>query len=252
MPVKYTSPNECAAVIDLDLGETNTFNLSEMNELIKIFEEKIEDRLDLKTVLIKSSNPDFFATGPSIKEIKNIGKDGARHYMSVLGRMISHIEDSPVPVICKIKGAVTGIGLDIASASDFRFASVDALFGDLTSKYGLVSPQYSFLRLSFLIGAQRAMEIITTGRGFSGVELYRFNYLTGVFNTDALDESVESFLTELTGLSTDSLRLKKKAFGDLWKNFSRNNTSPDDSFPELLKNGKDWKDLFQQAKDGSL
>lgn len=253
MPIRFECKNSCIAVIDMDLGDKNTFNISEMNELIKIFEEHIEKELDLKAILIKSSNPAFFATGPAVKEIENLDKDGARYYITILNMMTKHIQESSVPVICVVKGTVTGIGLDILSSADFRFASKDSVFADVSSKYGLLSPSSMAVRLSFLIGVQRAKEIILSGKNYSGEDLYNFNYLTNVFSSDEIDKKADDFLNGFKELSVDSLRLKKRFFIDLWKNYLKNNQFPmDDIFSELLRSGKDWKKALLNSGNKNL
>ncbi len=242
MPIRFECMNSCMAVIDIDLGGRNTFNIPEMNELIRIFKEDIEKELDLRVVLIKSSNHDFFATGPSIKELKTLDKNGARYYITVLSMMIEHIQKASVPVICVVKGIVTGIGFDIVSSADFRFASKDAVFADVSSKYGLLSPSSIALRLSFLIGVQRATEITLSGKDYSSDDLYKFNYLTNVFASDEIDKKVDDFVNGFKKLSIDSLNLKRRFFTNLWKNYSESYQFPiGDMFSELLENGKDWK-----------
>lgn len=253
MSIRFECKNSCIALIDIDLGNRNTFNIPEMNELIKIFEEHIEKELDLKAILIKSSNLDFFATGPAIKEIENLDKDGARYYITILNMMTKHIQESSVPIICVVKGTVTGIGLDIVSSADFRFAIKDSVFADVSSKYGLLSPSSMALRLSFLIGVQRAKEIILSGKDYSGEDMYNFNYLTNVFSPDEIDKRVNDFLNGFKELSIDSLRLKKRFFIDLWKNYIKNNQFPmDDIFSELLRSGKDWKKALSNSNNKIL
>lgn len=242
MPVILEYQKNGIAVIDINMGNSNIFNIKEMNELIKIFEEHIARDADLKAVLIKSSNPAYFATGPAVSELENLDKNGARYYITILNMMTKHIQESPVPVICVIKGAVTGIGLDIASSADFRFATKNSVFTDASSRYGLLSPSLLALRLSFLIGVQRAKELVLSARSYSGQDLYNFNFLTNVYASDEIDKRVDEFLDGFSGLSADSLRLKKRFFTDLWKNFLNNNRFPmDEIFSELLRSGKDWK-----------
>ena len=256
MPIRFERISSYAAEIDIDLGGKNTFDITEINELIKIFEGNIEKEIDLKAILIKSSNPDYFATGPTIKEIAKLDKDGARYYVTVLNVMCRHIAESPVPVICAVKGIVSGIGLDIASSCDFRLAEKKSTFVDLSSKYGILSPSYLALRLAFLIGTQKAKEIILSSKNYSAEELYRFNYLSEVFDADVFDGGVAGFLKDFTGLSIDSLRLKKRIFIDLWKNYLKNNKffteEIEEIFSELLKEGKDWKKSISDLNNHSL
>jgi enoyl-CoA hydratase len=253
MPIRYNCKDNCVGEIDIDLGGKNRFNIKEINELIKIFESNIEKEVDLKAVLIKSSNPDYFATGPEIKEISGLDKDGARYYVTLLNVMAKHISESAVPVICAVKGEVSGIGLDVVSSCDFRFAEKKATFSDVSSKYGILPPSYLSIRLAFLIGVQRAKEIIISSKKYSAGDLYRFNYLTDLFNAEEFDNGLENFLNAFKELSIDSLRLKKRIFADLWKNYLRSNQFPtEEIFYELLKDGKDWKKTVLDSKGKSL
>ena len=253
MPIRFDRKNGSLAEIDIDLGGKNTFDITGMNELIKIFEGNIEKEIELKAILIKSSNPDYFATGPEIREIAGLDRDGARYYVTVLNVMCRHIAESPVPVICSVKGAVSGIGLDIVSSCDFRLAEKKSVFADLSSKYGILSPSNSALRLAFLIGVQKAKEIVLTSKNYTAEELYKFNYLTAVFGHDDFDGGTAKFFKDFIALSTDSLRLKKRFFIDLWKNYLKNNQVPSDEiFSELLKEGKDWKESVSDFNGHSL
>jgi|GEM_PF-3232266 len=253
MPIIFNRKNDSLAEINIDLGGKNTFDITAMNELIKIFEDNIEKEIELKAILIKSLNPDYFATGPEIKEIAELDRDGARYYVTVLNIMCRHIAESPVPVICSVKGTVSGIGIDIVSSCDFRLAEKKSSFADLSSKYGIMSPSNSVLRLTFLIGAQKAKEIVLTSKNYTAEELYKFNYLTEVFGTDDFDGGTAKFFKDFAELSTDSLRLKKRIFIDLWKNYlNHNQFSSEEIFSELLKEGRDWKKSLSDFYGHSL
>lgn len=242
MPVKLTYKDGWLAELEMDFGSKNAIGIHEMNEIVKTFETGIEKKLDLKAVLIKSLNKKYFAAGPEIKELKGMDRDGARYFFTVLGTVIRHITELQIPVICSINGIVSGIGLDIISACDFRLAESGAVFTDYSSFYGMVNPSNIALRLSFLIGAQKAQEILTTGKSFSSEELYRFNYLTQIYSSSSMDAVVGEFTEGFKKLSADSIRFKKQIFTDLWKNYVNSNKFPvEEMFSELLREGADWK-----------
>ena len=253
MPIKFNCANSCIAEIDLDLGGKNSFNIAEINELIKIFESSLEKEIDLKAVVIKSSNPDYFATGPEIKEIAGLDREGARYYVTLLNVLTKHIYESAVPVICIINGAVSGIGLDIVSSCDFRLAGEKASFADLSSKYGILYPSHIILRLSFLIGVQKTKEILLSSKIYSADDMFRFNFLSDYFSGENFEKGVNVFIENFKNLSVDSLRLKKKLFIDLWKNYLKNNQLPaEEIFSEILKEGKDWKKTVKDFYGDSL
>ena len=253
MPVKFNCANSCVAEIDLDLGGKNSFNITEINELIKIFESNLEKEIDLKAIVIKSTNPDYFATGPEIKEIAGLDREGARYYVTLLNVLTKHISESAVPVVCIINGAVSGIGLDIASSCDFRLAGEKASFADLSSKYGILYPSHIILRLSFLIGVQKTKEILLSSKIYTAEDMSGINFLTEYFSGENFEKGVNGFIENFKNLSVDSLRLKKKLFIDLWKNYLKNNQLPaEEIFSEILKEGKDWKKSIKDFYGDSL
>lgn len=245
MPVRFSCNNGCTGYIDLDFNPENIINIPEMNEIINIFEKDLERELNLKTIIIKSSRKGFFATGPSVESFKNIDKDGARYYVTVLNMLGKHIQESPVPVICAVDGLTTGSGLDIVSMADFVFATKNSSFADLSSKFGLFSPSSIELRLIFLAGARSSKEILFTAKEYSADEFHRLNLVNRVFeNENALEKGLENFLEEFKSLSIDSIRTKKKLFTGIWKNFLKNSSiSATEAFSELVVNGKDWGEI---------
>ncbi len=253
MPIQFNCANSCIAEIDLDLGGKNSFNIAEINELIKILESNLEKEIDLKAIVIKSANPNYFATGPEIKEIAGLDREGARYYVTLLNVLTKHIYESAVPVICIINGAVSGIGLDIVSSCDFRLAGEKASFADLSSKYGILYPSHIILRLSFLIGVQKTKEILLSSKIYSADDMFRFNFISDYFSEENFEKGVNGFIENFRNLSVDSLRLKKKLFIDLWKNYLKNNHLPaEEIFSEILKEGKDWKKTVKDFYGDSL
>lgn len=239
MPIKYEYRDDHIGIIDLGFGDRNTFSIPEINGIIQIFKEKIENNLDIRAILIKSSNPKFFATGPFINEIKDMDKEGARYYGTVLNNMLKHIEETNVPVVCIIKGIVTGIGFDIVSVCDFRFATPDSVFADYSIKYGIISPSLLMLRLNFLIGAQNTKELLLTGREFTGNDLFLFNFLTKLYNADEIDKNVNGFLDIFANLPLDSLRLTKGIFNRMRQDCLKNQSvSFIDIFSEFISLNK--------------
>ena len=83
--------------------------------------------------------------------------------------------------------------------------------------------------------------------------MYRFNFLTEYFSEENLEKGVNGFIENFKNLSVDSLRLKKKLFIDLWKNYLKNNQLPaEEIFSEILKEGKDWKKSIKDFYGDSL
>ena len=78
----------------------------------------------------------------------------------------------PKPVIAAVEGFAVAGGLELAIWCDLRVAARDATFGVYCRRWGVPLIDGGTVRLPRLIGHSRALDLIITGRGVSGVEAY--------------------------------------------------------------------------------
>jgi enoyl-CoA hydratase/carnithine racemase len=74
------------------------------------------------------------------------------------------------PVIAAINGAAVGAGITMAVACDLRIAAEDAKIGFVFNRRGVIPDADLLWSLPRLIGYARAMDLLLTGRIFSGRE----------------------------------------------------------------------------------
>jgi enoyl-CoA hydratase/carnithine racemase len=74
------------------------------------------------------------------------------------------------PVIGAINGAAVGAGLTVPLLFDIRYAADDAKLGFTFSRRGIVSDANSTWLLPRLVGVERALDLLLTGRMFTGSE----------------------------------------------------------------------------------
>lgn len=86
----------------------------------------------------------------------------------------------PVPVIAAIHGAAVGVGLQIALGADIRIAAADAVLGAFEIRWGLAPDAGGTQLLPPLVGADRAMELCTTGRSLSGAQALEYRLVTSL------------------------------------------------------------------------
>ena len=84
--------------------------------------------------------------GPSLTDVQNM------------------MENSPKPVIAAIHGTVLGGGLEVALCAHFRVAVPSAKFGLPEVNLGLLPGAGGTQRLPRVVGPERALEMMTTGR----------------------------------------------------------------------------------------
>jgi len=81
-----------------------------------------------------------------------------------------HAWDVRKPVIAALNGHAVGIGLTMALQCDLRYVLADAKLGVVQNRRGINPDLRSHWTLPRLVGHGRALELLLTGRMFSGTE----------------------------------------------------------------------------------
>jgi enoyl-CoA hydratase/carnithine racemase len=74
------------------------------------------------------------------------------------------------PVIAALNGSAVGMGITLPISWDIRFAAADAKYGFVFTRRGIVPEAGSTWMLPRLVGVSMAMELLLSGRIFSGTE----------------------------------------------------------------------------------
>ena len=93
------------------------------------------------------------------------------------------------PIIAAVNGHALGGGCELALMADILYCSEGATFGQPEIKLGVIPGAGGSQRLTAAVGKARAMELILTGKTFSGVEAERWGVAARCFGS--ADECVE-------------------------------------------------------------
>lgn len=104
--------------------------------------------------------------------------------------------DLMTPVIAAINGAAVGAGITMAVASDISIAAEDAKIGFVFNRRGVIPDADLLWFLARLIGYARAMDLLLTGRIFTGKEAAEVGLVSRAVPRDSL-------LTTATELARD-------------------------------------------------
>ncbi|HCW84692.1 MAG TPA: 3-hydroxyacyl-CoA dehydrogenase, partial [Rhodobacteraceae bacterium] len=128
---------------------------------------------EAKAVLIVGAGRTYFA-GADIKEFgKPLLEPG-------LPGVCTRIERSPLPVISAIHGTALGGGLEVALGTHYRIAVPSAKVGLPEVHLGILPGAGGTQRLPRLVGADKAIEMITSGRHVSAPEALELGILDEV------------------------------------------------------------------------
>ncbi|WP_116997008.1 enoyl-CoA hydratase-related protein [Desertimonas flava] len=96
------------------------------------------------------------------------------------------------PVIAAINGAAVGAGITMAMRADIRVAADDAKLGFVFNRRGVIPDADLLWSLPRQIGYAPAMDLLLTGRIFSGAEAFRLGLVSrSVPAGDVLDTALE-------------------------------------------------------------
>jgi enoyl-CoA hydratase len=189
----------------------NAYNKFVSNELMAALQELADD--DTVKVIVITGEGRAFMAGADINMVSEWttpGKQGQIH--SSLEEMFTPnmLEDCPKPIIAAVNGFAFGMGCEIAMGCDFRIATTKTKFALPEIKLGILPGAGGSQRMLHLVGATRALEMISTGDPIDAAEAYRIGLVNDVVEPEALWTTVEAFAARLTDKSALALASCKK------------------------------------------
>jgi enoyl-CoA hydratase len=124
----------------------------------------------------------------------------------------SHLTTLRTPIIAAVSGYALGGGCELALMCDIIYCTATATFGQPEIKLGIIPGAGGSQRLTAAIGKSKAMELILTGKNFSGKEAGEWGMVAQVFNgghQDCLDGALET-ASKIANLSTIAVTAAKE------------------------------------------
>ncbi|KAM0689071.1 hypothetical protein Q7P36_011148 [Cladosporium allicinum] len=132
--------------------------------------------------MVLTGSEKAFAAGADIKEMapKTFADAYGADFIESWSELPALIKK---PVISAVNGHALGGGCELAMMADVLYCSVKANFGQPEIKLGVIPGAGGSQRLTRAIGKSRAMELILTGKNFSGQEAFDWGLAARVFET---------------------------------------------------------------------
>jgi enoyl-CoA hydratase/carnithine racemase len=185
----------------------NLYGPNTMPQLNKVV-TAIETDPNVRVVVFESDVPDFFMTHydfvPPLAESTSLppGKTG----LPQLPDMLVRISKAPVVSISKIRGRATGVGSELALATDMRFASREkAKLSQFEIGAGFAPGGGPSARLPRLMGRGRALEVLMTGSYLDGDLAERYGYVNRALPDVELDKFVDTMARRIAGFDKQTI-----------------------------------------------
>jgi enoyl-CoA hydratase len=185
------------STLDLTIADgiaTLTFNRPKaLNALNTALLEELVDALDsigkdetIRVLILTGAGEKSFIAGADITEIATLTPLGAKKFAQFGQDIISKLQGLAIPVIAAVNGYALGGGCEMALACDFIYASEKAIFGLPEITLGVIPGFGGTQRLPRLIGANRAKEMIFTGKHLTAAEAKEIGLVNKTFAPEEL------------------------------------------------------------------
>ena len=180
---------------DLKGESVNKFNKQTILEL-KDATDALKSNDSVKG-LIATSGKDVFIVGADITEFGEMfagSEDQLIADILATNEIFSGVEDLPFPTVTAINGIALGGGFEFCLSTDYRVMSSKAKVGLPEVKLGLFPGFGGTVRLSRVMGADNAIEIIAAGKTIKAPEALKNHAVDGVVSAEKLGEAARKIL----------------------------------------------------------
>lgn len=202
--------DEHVAVVTLDRPPLNALNEELVVGLAAARDELAADE-SVRAVVLRSAVEGVFMAGADLLEFDRIAAEPDRAL--AVQDVFTAFAELPQPTVAAVNGHALGGGLELALACDFRFlARAEGLLVGLPEvRLGLVPGAGGTQRLTRLVGAARATELIMKGLQLSPQEARDAGIVHFLVEPEELDERAHDYAVRLARQAPVALRGIKRA-----------------------------------------
>ncbi len=187
-----------------------------LEEIRAVFEE-LQTSFETTVVVLAGRGLSFCAGAdrkdPPGRSAAPTGLAREKRYLAQTGkRAIEAIERCEAITVARVHGHAIGGGVLLAAACDFRIAARSTIFHVPEVDLGIPLTWGGAPRLADLVGPARAKEIILMCDRFDAEAADRFGMLNRVVDDDALDATVEDWVSRLAAKPQWALHMSKTQF----------------------------------------
>ena len=162
---------------------------------------------DVRVILLTGAGDKAFIAGADINELSRATAVTGRA-LALRGQgVFDRIAAAGKPIIAVINGFCLGGGCELALACTFRFAADTAEIGQPEINLGIIPGYGGSQRLPRLIGRDRALDLILTGRRVSAADALALGLVTRVYPAATLRAEALAYARELAAKAPIAVRL---------------------------------------------
>ena len=215
--VEVTSDGIAVIRFDNPAKKVNTISFKLKDEAEKLWDTEIHNNSQVKGVVFTSGKPDGFIAGADIFDIQSLeNKAEVVPLIESATDFFQHLKSKGVPLVCAINGPALGGGLEWALWCDYRICtdSPKTKLGLPEVKLGLLPGFGGTQNLPKIVGLQKAMDMMLTGKDIRPVQAKRMGLVDLVVAPQSLEQVAIDTAKGLADGSIKKSRGKKKSLQD--------------------------------------
>ena len=198
------------AIVEISRPPNNFFDAGLIGALADALGELAGDAACRAVVLCSEGR--HFCAGADFSRASPIGPGDGPHLYDMAARLF----EQPLPVVAAIQGAAVGGGLGLALAADFRVASASSRFAANFARLGFHQGFGLSVTLPGIIGQQRALELLYTGRRIGGEEAAAIGLADRLAEPQQLRSAAHELAAEIAASAPLAVRsIRQTMRGDL-------------------------------------
>lgn len=210
-PPLETTVERHVAVCRIRRPETRNALEPEVMEALAAELERLDADAGVRCIVIAGSD-EVFASGADIRAHAGHGEQEALHTAAV--EFWGRLDAIGKPTVAAVSGWALGSGCELALACDMCVAAADTQFGQPEVTLGMIPGGGASQRLARVIGKQRTMELILTGRRFSAEQAIAWGLLNRLSDRGHWLAAATDLAAEVAARAPVATRLGKRAVLD--------------------------------------
>jgi enoyl-CoA hydratase/carnithine racemase len=205
-----TERRDGIAIVRLNRPEKrNALDSASLAVLDRTFSELAADET-LRALVISTTDVRALCAGADVGEQLDAAAGIAR--MAAFTRMYAWLDEFPVPIIAVAVGNCVGAGAEIVAGADLRVGGNNLQLAWAGARLGVpVGPA----RLTPIVGAARAKDLIYTGRTIGMVEAVTLGLLQRTASAEEAEDIALHVAGEIAEQHPQGVRVLKQMFRDL-------------------------------------
>lgn len=204
--VTATVGDHHVATVELCRPPNNFFDVAMIRRIADLYDALAADR-DVRVIVLCASGKHFCAGA-------DFSSGGATGGPGELYREAIRLFAAELPVVAAVQGAAIGGGLGLACSSDFRVAAPQARFAANFARLGFHHGFGLTATLPAIVGQQRALDLLYTGRRIDGNEAHRLglaDHIASMSELRATAHKIARDIATAAPLAVRSIRATMRA-----------------------------------------